>query len=555
MKQMTSFLPDDYSWAARRWHILNGVYEPVKCHECDNLVKWSAGKYPKYCSTKCIARSDEVKNKKQKIALEKYGVTCSFLADEPKKKRQKTIEERYGVEHVSQSDIVKEKKKQTLLKNYGVEQVLQSKELSDKMKDTLMKKYGVEYAAKLDHVKQKTKKTCLERYGVDSYIKTVEFWERYKKKCLELYGVDSASQSEIIKQKKKQTNLQKYGREYATQSHISIENLSLLNDKNWLIQKHHIEKLDLQTIGNILGVDGSTVGIKCKQLNIDVKRYFTSSLERELREFIYSIYENDILLGNRKILNNNKEIDIYLPQLKLAIEFNGLFWHSEFQMSKSYHYEKYKECSELGITLIQIFEDEWNDKKNIIKQKLLYMIKKCEDKIQARKCDVDIPSKEDKKYFFNTNHIQGDGDSSFDIGLYHAGSLVACMSFKKRNDTLHELSRYATSNVVQGGFSKLLKHATQSYIRTDIVSFADLRWSNGLVYEKNGFDRIATIPPDYYWIKRDKRFHKFNFRHSRMKNKLDKYDENLTEVENMHNNNYYRIYDAGKLKYFRKAQQ
>lgn len=88
-----------------------------------------------------------------------------------------------------------------------------------------------------------------------------------------------------------------------------------------------------------------------------------SNPENELYEFIKSIYSGEVIHGFREYEENRRkfvEIDIYIPEMKLGFEFNGLYWHSDLRKDKMYHYNKMKYFENKGIHLIQIFEDEWN---------------------------------------------------------------------------------------------------------------------------------------------------------------------------------------------------
>jgi hypothetical protein len=211
---------------------------------------------------------------------------------------------------------------------------------------------------------------------------------------------------------------------------------------------------------------------------------------------------------------------------------------------------KYDMCKEKGIRLIQIFEDEWLQKEQIVKNKLLNILGvSTQDKIFARKTIIKEISKKEKSNFFNNTHIQGDGPSSINYGLFHNDELVAAIAFIKQKNNEYILNRYSTSANVIGGFSKLLSHFEKQFKPSKIITFADLRWSEGDLYEKTGFKLDKILEPDYSYVFKGERIHKFNFRHKNMKNKLSDYDSNLSEHENMLNNKIYRIYDCGKLRF------
>ena len=269
--------------------------------------------------------------------------------------------------------------------------------------------------------------------------------------------------------------------------------------------------------------------------------------ETDINNFIESF---DIIgkINDRTIINPY-ELDIVIPDKKLAIEYNGLYWHSELFKDKNYHKMKTDLCEQQGYQLIHIFEDEWLYKRDIVKKMIKHKLGVDDSpRVYARKCGIGLVDKDDKKNFYETNHIQGNCSSSIDLGLFYNDELVACLSFKKMKD-YHDLVRYATSYNVVGGFSKLLKHFKSNYDWTKIITFADRRWSQGELYFKNGFEYKGDLKPDYSYVEKYKRFHKFNFRHVNLKKKLKNYDYKLTEHQNCYNHGYYRIYDAGKMKF------
>lgn len=414
---------------------------------------------------------------------------------------------------------------------------------------TMESKYGVSNPLQVLSIKEKVRATNLERYGVENPMQNSKVIEKAQSTNLEKYGAKYASMTDATKQKAIQTTFYKTGRHYPNQRMISDNAWNVLSDASALVKLHHVEKLTLDRIASILDVDHSTVCDYFSKYGIKVKRYQQSEGEREISQFLI---ENGISHNTRVTGVISSELDIFLPDYKFAIEFHGLYWHSEARQSnKNLHYQKWKQCNENEIRLIQIFEDEWYNRKEIVKSKILTLLNHSSSaKVYARRCVIGEVSQSEKTDFFNNNHVQGDGHSSINYGLYHNGELVACMGFIKHK-TYYTLNRYATSYNVPGGFSRLLKHFEKNHSSAEIVSFADLRWSNGLLYENNGFSLKAIINPDYFWIKGMQRWHKFNWRHSAKLKDLPNYDKNASEPENMHKHGFFRIWDAGKLKYTR----
>ena len=289
--------------------------------------------------------------------------------------------------------------------------------------------------------------------------------------------------------------------------------------------------------------------------------YQKSNAENELFEYIKSVYTGEIYQRDKKILNG-KELDIYIPNKNIAIEFNWLLWHSELfgKKSKEYHLNKTLECEKLGIQLIHIFEDEWINKKEIIKAKLMYLLKlDIGKKIYARTCAIKEISSREKNNFLEKNHLQGADTSAIRLGLFFNGELVSVMTFGSLRRALgnilplkdeYELIRFSSSKTINGAASKLLSHFIKNYKPTKIISYADRRWSIGNLYEKLGFKKISNGLSNYWYIDtKQHRFYRFGFRKNILHKKLKIFNSNLTEWENMQINGYDRIWDCGSLKY------
>ena len=280
------------------------------------------------------------------------------------------------------------------------------------------------------------------------------------------------------------------------------------------------------------------------------KCFINNKEEEILNNFITSLGIETI--QNSKKIIPPKELDIYIPSHNLAIEYCGNYWHSEkFGKYRHYHHSKYEECKKKGIQLITIFEDEWKERNEQVKNKLKSLLNK-DDRpvIYARKCEIMEVPKKDKTIFLDDNHIQGDGSSSINYGLYYDGDLVACMIFTNNKNGNFVLNRYATSHRVVGGFSKLLKYFKNNNLWNKLTSFADNRWSDGNLYEQTGWILDNTLAPDYFYYYDRTRMHKFNFRRKKLEILLgEEFDPTETEYENCLRNEIYRIWDCGKQRF------
>lgn len=280
-----------------------------------------------------------------------------------------------------------------------------------------------------------------------------------------------------------------------------------------------------------------------------------SKPEEEIGEFIKSIIKDEIYFNDRELLNGY-ELDIFIPSKNIAIEFNGLYWHSEDKRDKYYHLMKTELCEQKGVHLIQIFEDEYYNSKDIVLSKIkhLLMVNNSE-KIYARKCETRIISYVIAKSFLDSNHIQGHDKSTVYLGGFYNDELIGVMSFIKQPNNKWILNRFATNinkNVIGIG-GKLFNWFIREYKPNEVKSFADRRWTSTFkenLYDKLGFTKDSILRPDYKYIFENsmKRFHKFNFR---KKNIIKKYglEENLTESEMSEKINAKKIWDCGLIKY------
>ena len=249
------------------------------------------------------------------------------------------------------------------------------------------------------------------------------------------------------------------------------------------------------------------------------------------------------------------ELDVYIENFKLAIEYDGLFWHSSHTVEtedKNYHLNKTELCEAKGIQLFHIFENEWLDP---IKQKIWKSIIKNKfgnsTRLYARNCEIKTVSNVQKCEFLKVNHLQGDCPSSVNVGLYHDNELVSIMTFSKSRFNKKydwELLRFCNvlNTTIVGGASRLLKAFKRSY-HGSIVSYADKRRSNGNLYKQLGFTHSHDSKPNYFYFKSGDMLLESRVKYQKHKlyKALKEFEPKLTESENMYNNGYRKIYDCG----------
>jgi len=231
--------------------------------------------------------------------------------------------------------------------------------------------------------------------------------------------------------------------------------------------------------------------------------------ELELRGFLKSL--GVVVTANTREVIPPLEIDMYMPDQNLAVEYNGLWWHRK-ELVGDKTLNKYQLCVDKGITLVQVLEDEWANKREIVKARLSAMLGKS-TRVFARKCAIYNPDIPNTRKFLEKHHIQGAGNTlKYSYALEHEGETVAMMTFSKGrfNNKGWEVLRYCSVGTVVGGQSRLLKRFIRDIQPTELVSYADLRWGSGNSYGKFGFTLDSITPPDYWWCKAKDRIPRYS---------------------------------------------
>lgn len=326
---------------------------------------------------------------------------------------------------------------------------------------------------------------------------------------------------------------------------------------------------DRELVSDFSDIKGknSKVTIKCAKGHVHVQNIYniindntncpscffangTSTGEQELISFIKKAYSGNIVEHSRCLLDDDKEIDVFLPAINLAFEFNGTWFHREDKVGKVYHLNKTNQLMKNHNTqLIHIYEDEWINKKDIVKSRINSMLGRSFN-IHARKCtlkEIDFP-----KEFLEENHLQGVGSpTSINYGLYYNEELVQVMTFATSRFNMsydYELVRLCglIGITIVGGASKMLKYFRRKYPNKSIISYSDRRWSTGTIYETLGFTKINTTAPGYKYYKKLKSFSRFKFQKAKLKDLFPEvYKEELSEPEILKLAGYHRVFDCG----------
>jgi len=279
---------------------------------------------------------------------------------------------------------------------------------------------------------------------------------------------------------------------------------------------------------------------------------FVSKAETEILSYISKFV---VAEGSYRTLPNVSEVDIFIPSHNIAIEYNGLYFHSENPNiwrtdSRTRHKDKTDACAKAGVRLVHIFEDDWIHRQDVVKAFLASLLGEKQVTHYARKTELREIEGKDAKAFLDQYHIQGGVGSTHKVGHFIADELLGVTLFTKRTDDTYELVRHACKrgHRIVGSLGKASKFM-QRLKPVDIITFCDVSLFTGESYVANGYRKVGEIPPDYRYVVGRKREHKFGFRHIHLKKKLANYDPSLTEKENCTNHKIFRIYDCGKDKY------
>ena len=391
----------------------------------------------------------------------------------------------------------------------------------------------------------KVKETMIERYGYDTWLKSPE--------------ADISRRNRVI-------TIEEKDRSYITFITNKLNDpilCDILINRRSLEFKEFIAKIVDNNgyycrpqIASHLGLSTSHTNKLFRRFGMQEDYLITkgrSFAESEITEFLKTL-NIEYIVADRTVLNG-KEVDIYMPNFNLAIEFDGIYYHSE-SMGKypTYHLEKTIGCETKGIQLLHIFENEWADltKREIWKSIIQNKLGKIQTKIGARSCVFKEVLVKDARSFLNENHLNGFKASEKHYGLYYNNELVSVMSIGKSyyNKNQTEIARFASkvnTNVV-GGLSKILSKIDTS----NLVTYADRRFSSTLsnAYSKY-FTKMTTTTPNWYGIQSGFDLkHRLSFTKQKVKVLAgDLYDETLSVYDNMLKIKIDRIWDCGNLKY------
>ena len=283
-----------------------------------------------------------------------------------------------------------------------------------------------------------------------------------------------------------------------------------------------------------------------------------SASEVEILNYVKQLLPGDDVISSDRELVSPYEVDIYIPSKNFAIEFNGVYWHSENAgKDRLYHLKKQQMCRKKNVELFTVWEDDYRENAELIHSMLAHKLGASAQRgIYARDTIFSVLTAAEGVTFMDANHLQKSHSASRYYGLrtLSDGKIVAVMGIK-RSKKRHqiEIARFAASAPVPGGFSKLLTNILrlERYSSVEkIVSYSHNDHSWGEVYQKNGFTRVHDGTPGYFYVVNGRREHRLNYSPKRFKERDDLlFEEGMSERELAAFNGLNRIWDCGSARW------
>lgn len=495
------------------------------CPECDGPMKWKTEAL--YCSRQC---TKEAKIRNQKATnIERYGVENCATLDKFKQKASETCLERYGETRAIKKDEFKEKSAQTMMERYGVEYSIHNPESAEKRKNTMLERHGVEYTAQSEELREKMKQTNIERYGVDHALQNSEIVDKLLNSL---------------------TNL-KIERIY------EYTGITLTNDEaNSIIFSHHMD-YEPEYVNAIVKYVKEGIRPKFNLIRRQykdthhstvAKSFGYDSSECEIDQILhdFGVPKNRIIRKTRDELFDNYELDYYIPSLKLALEFNGSYWHSDKFININYHKDKKLDCIRKGIDLIHIHEHALHKHYDAIVATIGRRLGKLNE-INASDLRSVSVSQDQMNEFLSINHTSGavNEDGIICVGLYDGQNIKFITTFKELNGN-HYIIRYGSSNDcdVVDGLDRIVAWYKKKFDLSNVTIIEEVDYA-----KITKLDTVNMTKPVGYWV-----FigdcHKDSVSIDYVSKLFDEdhFNPNITVDQNFICNKYNRIYTSGLYK-------
>lgn len=442
---------------------------------------------------------------------------------------------------VEQQELIVEKRKQTNIKKYGAEFASQTTQIKNKTLETCMRKYGARSPTSNREILKKISQTCMQNHGTAWPQQNPEIFAKTQMVFQELFGVDKPAQHPEIREQLR-TMRRQQGYDLLA---VNYPQVIPMFDQTTYMQADFATQLEWKC------VECDNIWSQTKRPHEDPRCIICHPARETWGE---TAIKKWLVENNQKFVQWDREqispleLDFWLPDHKIGIEFNGTWYHREDAVpSRNYHQQKFSAAHKKGIKLIQIWEHELMYKPQIVMDRLAHVINFHNKKIAARKCQIQPIDHMIAREFFNTHHLQGHQNSKHIYGLFCNNQLIAAASFvpvRYNKKAEWELLRYATvgGHQVQGGLSRLLAHAQKTIGFKSLLTYANLNWGMGNAYAVTGFVLDHISKPNYWYFRGLKEIHS---RIKFQKHKIIGEAPGNSEKEIAQNMGYHRFFDAG----------
>jgi hypothetical protein len=489
------------------------VFDKIRHNVCNTcgveLRIWDSDDWKRFCSKKCAQSHPDTK---AKVASGQKSIDWDVAIE----KRKQSMLERHGVEYYSQTESAKQAFVERTKIAWATSEQKQARLTT--RKQTNIERYGYEHNLSIVGARESAVIKSSETKRKHSQERKIDIADKYRKSVCNSLAFD------VITSKKAMTVL------------------------------YDVDKLSIIQISNEFDVHRDAIERALIRFNIQIDNVREQSSLRSHKEtslfmWIQSICPSAVQSSR----HGRKQMDILVPEKRLIIEFNGVYWHSDAKLkTHRYHQMKHDYFVCAGYRYVQIWEDDWDRRTDTVKMFLTNLIGANCNRIGARRTTVVSLNTTEYKTFMETHHMQGESNASIRYGLMFDSKVVAAIGFIKDNDG-YNLVRYANTNVT-GAFSKLLTTFNRNYSPKWVKTFGDLEIVDQFdnVYLQNGFVEQYKLSPDYRYFNRltHKREHKFAWRKSKFK-RIGYDVDNYTEHELSKQHGLLRCWDSGKVCYIK----
>ncbi len=484
------------------------------CGSTNNLFTSKNGRIFNFCISCKDYHYELINKKRQKTKEERYGNKNYNNSA----KRELTNLKVYGYKSSAQSPMVKETARQNNIKNIGIDWFVQTDEFKTKSKKTLLENFGNEKYTNVEKIKQtkekkygnknynnreKAKDTCEIKYNVSNPNKLKSVTDKTKKSKKNIYW-----DTFLIKLYNKRL-LQLFDKEYYINNNENFKFRCLRCNNEFITDYKNPQRINCGCIKKISKQEFEIEDwLKSLNLNLDIKRNVWITFENKIRR------EVDILINN-----------------KIAIFHHGIKWHStKYKKNEKFHQQLYQLFTEKRYIPIQIFENEWKLKTNIVKSIILSKLNIYDKIINSNDCKIKEIDNVSYQNFIKNNSIKEYKNVDISLGMLYNDELLSVIGLKN-NEIINYCNKLYTN--IEDSLNKFIDYMQNNYKFDEIIGFSDLRYDNGTQYLNNEFKLQNIIFPLYYYFKR-------NYKERYMPKK---------DIYNDNENNYFKIYDAGRYKF------